>query len=295
MPGRKASSALPERSAKNAAIPMPTRLFSTNCGLERCTIRTTSSTTAAPIAVRDGGLDVVDRDVGAGERDRGEGGLQHAADAAERLAQLRADGRLDGVVRGRLRAPGAGCRLAHAAIPPTVVSLTLPPRCSRAAAQLVSGIEHDLAPVLHADQASARSMRPGSIPAILRRPSQTRSTTSVPSYSSASSAGAPPRGRRVTVRSVPATQCRRRAAQSEIGVAPSWPVVFCSSSASSSALLPPSAAGSAAGPARSRAPDRPGTAYGPKPRPYLEAYDIPARIDPSAPVRNAGDATWPWR
>src|SRR5918992_1499427 len=84
---------------------------------------------------------------------------------------------------------------------------------------------------------SARRRRPGSMPAIFRRPSQIRLITSVPSKSSAPSAGAPPGGRGVTVRSVPATHTRRRAPQSLIGVAPSTPVRRCSSSASSSSLL----------------------------------------------------------
>ena len=45
--------------------------------------------------------------------------------------------------------------------------------------------------------------RPGEMPVIRRRPSQTSRITPEPSYSSASSAGTPPRGRSVTVRSVP--------------------------------------------------------------------------------------------
>lgn len=38
--------ASPVRAAKNAPIPMPTRLLSTNCGVLRCAIRTSRSTTA---------------------------------------------------------------------------------------------------------------------------------------------------------------------------------------------------------------------------------------------------------
>src|SRR5690606_26543583 len=47
--GMNASAARAERSAKNAAIAMPTRLFRTNGGLERWARRTASITTAAPI------------------------------------------------------------------------------------------------------------------------------------------------------------------------------------------------------------------------------------------------------
>ena len=47
-PGRNASAARPERSAKTAAIPMPNSEFSTNWTVDRCTSRATSSTTASP-------------------------------------------------------------------------------------------------------------------------------------------------------------------------------------------------------------------------------------------------------
>ncbi len=59
-------------------------------------------------------------------------------------------------------------------------------------------------------------LRPGSMPAMLRRPSQTTSSGAEPSNSSASSAGTPARGRRVTVRSVPVTVTTSRSRQSWI-------------------------------------------------------------------------------
>src|SRR4051794_15071218 len=58
--------------------------------------------------------------------------------------------------------------------------------------------------------------RPGSIPAIRRRPSQTTVMTPEPSSSSASRAGTPPRGRRVTVRSEPRSLTRSRLGASAI-------------------------------------------------------------------------------
>ena len=62
---------------------------------------------------------------------------------------------------------------------------------------------------------STRIARPGLMPPIRRRPSQITLIDPVPSYSSASSAGTPPRGRRVTVFKVPCTI--DRLAQGRVG------------------------------------------------------------------------------
>ena len=58
---------------------------------------------------------------------------------------------------------------------------------------------------------------PGSMPAMRRRPSQSTVTEPEPSYSSASRAGTPPRGRSVTVLRVPCRMTRSRSGASRIG------------------------------------------------------------------------------
>src|SRR4051794_40674034 len=65
--------------------------------------------------------------------------------------------------------------------------------------------------------------RPGSMPAIRRRPSQTMVMTPVPSLSSASRTGTPALGRRVTVRSAPRSLTRSRSGASAIEVVPDLP------------------------------------------------------------------------
>ena len=67
---------------------------------------------------------------------------------------------------------------------------------------------------------STRIARPGPMPAIRRRPSQTSVSAPEPSYSSASSAGTPPRGRSVTVRRSPWSWTSSRSGASAIVVRP---------------------------------------------------------------------------
>ena len=70
-----------------------------------------------------------------------------------------------------------------------------------------------------------------------RRPSQTTLIEPDPSYSSASSAGTPPRGRSVTVRRVPWTITRSRSGASAIVTSPALRVSLRSSRASSRSWL----------------------------------------------------------
>src|SRR6478672_1094759 len=75
------------------------------------------------------------------------------------------------------------------------------------------------------------------MPLISRRPSQTRLSRWLPSYSSATRAGTLTRGRSVTLRTEPQTLAVWRSTRSAIGVPPSRSVSACSSPASSSAWL----------------------------------------------------------
>ena len=79
--------------------------------------------------------------------------------------------------------------------------------------------------------------RPGLMPAMRRRPSQITVMTPLPSYSSASRAGTPPRGRRVTVRRVPCSSTRSRSMAAATRQHPDFSVVSRSSWASMLALL----------------------------------------------------------
>ena len=116
MPGRNASSARPDRRAKTAAIAMPNREFSTNCGVDRCTIRSNSRTTREPDRDHQREVQVVRRDPGDGEADGRDGALDHPALATERLRELGAHQRLERHRRFndgdflRLGAHTAGCR-----------------------------------------------------------------------------------------------------------------------------------------------------------------------------------------
>src|SRR6188508_1619728 len=80
---------------------------------------------------------------------------------------------------------------------------------------------------------STRIRRPGKMPAMRRRPSQITRIVPEPSYSSASSAGTPPRGRNVTVLSVPCTVTCSRSGASAMVTRPASSAVRRSSRASS--------------------------------------------------------------
>src|SRR5690606_10851119 len=79
-----------------------------------------------------------------------------------------------------------------------------------------------------------RTVRPASIPAICRRPSQTRVTAPDPSRNSASRAGWPPRGLMVTAAIVPARSTTSRSLYCLIGTAPESRTWRCSSADSRS-------------------------------------------------------------
>ena len=110
MPGRKTSRASPERDANNAAMPMPNSELSTNCTVERCARRTTSSATVATTLMISDSLrswEMIQQIVNSAV---GHGALDDAAPAAERLGQLASDELLDGLVRvsPRIGSVGSG-------------------------------------------------------------------------------------------------------------------------------------------------------------------------------------------
>ncbi len=97
-------------------------------------------------------------------------------------------------------------------------------------------------------------LRPGSMPGMSRRPSQTSSTRPVPSHSSASIVRVLPRGRSVTARSVPATSTISRCRLSAIGTGCRTPassvgssLICCRISAACSASRLASSRGPASG------------------------------------------------
>ena len=124
-------------------MPMPTSALTTNCTVERCTSRTTSSTTRRRDADDQRGPQVLGGQPEDGEDDRRDGRLDHAAPAAERLGELAADDRLDGL-DGRL---GRARRLDAA---------------RRSRDQLVARVVHDPGPVVRRRSGPRpRSPRPG--------------------------------------------------------------------------------------------------------------------------------------
>ena len=181
---------------------MPTSALRTNCTVERCTSRTTSSTrAAATLTTRAVGRSwvVIQSTV---KTMRGDRGLDHA--------------------RGGRRAPWTSwARTTCSTVSTSAVAGSR--RSSRCCSvghrqQLVARVEHEPGAVVRADPAGdphrparARSRRSAGGRA------RSRVSTAEPSYSSASRAGTPPRGRSVTVRSTPrtVTGCRSGASPME--------------------------------------------------------------------------------
>ena len=216
MPGRKASCARPLRWTKYAAIATASRLLRTKRGVWRWISRAASRTATTPTVTQ-----------------------------TASAKSWRADHRITKTIVGRAassdpRGPPI-CWESRLRTSSSTVRGDSPSRpasvTGEAGNSSYDGLKTTGRPSRRATRPVIRSRRPGSMPGIWRRPSQTTVRMPLPSYSSPTRAGTLARGRRVTVRSVPQTTAERRSGSSLTGQPPSLPLTSCRSSASSSLSL----------------------------------------------------------